>query len=334
MSSALRPPSLPLTARADASGLAGLGSLRAQAGREPKRAVQEAARQFEALFMQELMKSMRQATQSAGMLDNEGTKLGTELLDTELSTRLTGMPRGLSEAIVRQLELRMQGDGAALPGRLPGAPADGSGSSRGADADAAAPGRLPAAREGLRGAAVLPHGPFDRRTAGAAAASPQAEFVQRHQAAARAAEAASGIPADFMLAQAAHESGWGRRPILRPDGASAHNLFGIKAGPGWQGPVAEATTTEFIDGRAHKTVARFRAYASPEAAFQDYARLIQGSPRYREAYRQALAEPASALSAAQYAQSLQRAGYATDPHYADKLARLIDTTRRLRGAEA
>ena len=125
-----------------------------------------------------------------------------------------------------------------------------------------------------------------------------------------------------MVAQAALETGWGRREILHADGSPSHNLFGIKAGPGWKGPVAEVTTTEFVEGRPVKLKAAFRAYGSYAESFADYARLIGTNPRYAQVM-------ASADDAARFAQGLQRAGYATDPQYADKLARVIDTTLRL-----
>lgn len=259
-----------------------LTALRAKAAADPKGAVREVAKQFEALFMQELMKSMRAATLSSGMLDNEGSKLGTEMLDQQLATQLTGMPGGLSDAIKRQLERQM---GLAA---TPAAAANPLLSQR-------AP-RIP-----------------DRSAAA---------FVQQHTQAAQAAEAATGIPAAFMVGQAAHESGWGRREILNADGTPSHNLFGIKAGADWKGPVAETMTTEFVDGRAVKTVARFRAYASHAESFADYARLMKNSPRYQQVLAQA-------QDAGSFASGLQRAGYATDPAYAEKLTRVINTTLRL-----
>ena len=274
-----------------ASDARSIDSLKASATRDPKTAVREAAKQFEALFMQELMKSMRsaQATMASGMLDNAATKLGTEMLDTQFSTKMTGMPGGLADAIARQLERQMGAASSSLtmpkPERL--------------ELDANEAPRIP------------------NKGAGA--------FVDQHQKAADAVSAESGIPAAFMIGQAAHESGWGRREIRNTDGSSSHNLFGIKAGSSWNGPTAEITTTEYIDGQARKVTARFRAYASYEESFRDYAKLIKDNPRYSDA-------AANTASASAYAASLQRAGYATDPAYADKLTRVINTTLRLQRA--
>ena len=283
-----------------AKGALSIAELRSAAARDPKAAIRETAKQFEALFMQQLMKSMRDATMSSGMLDNEGTKLGTEMLDSQYAAKMTGLPGGLTDAIARQLE-RQMGVGASPALAAPAAPASGA----------------PAA---------------------AAAATPlsqkQVDFVQQHAGAARAAEAESRIPAAFMIGQAAHESGWGRQEIRNADGSSARNLFGIKAGAGWNGPVAEITTTEYVDGVAQKVTAKFRAYASYEESFRDYARMLKDSPRYAAVAAQAAQGAASAASAAGFAQGLQRAGYATDPAYADKLARVINTTMRVQRATA
>ena len=263
-----------------------LEALKFSAGKNPKAAVKEAAKQFEALFMQQLMKSMRDASMSSGMLDNEGSKLGTEMLDTQFATKMTGLPGGLSDIIAKQLERQMSGAQPAIP--------DTSGT--------ATKGVAPAS--GAKG------------TAG------QAEFVSRHSEAARAAEAESGIPAAFMIAQAAHETGWGQRDIRNADGSPSNNLFGIKAGASWKGAVAEVTTTEYVDGQPRKVTARFRAYASAADSFADYAKLMKTSPRYTGVV-------SNATTAQGFAQGLQNAGYATDPAYADKLSRVINTTLRL-----
>jgi len=295
-----------MSAASGASSLAGLlgpsgdatsiAALRSAAARDPKAAIRETAKQFEALFMQQLMKSMREATLSPGLLDNSGTQLGTEMLDTQYANKMSGLPGGLAAAIARQLE-RQLGSGAA--------------------AALAAPAAARAATPSLEAT------PLSAR---------QVDFIRTHQEAARAAEAVSGIPAAFTVAQAAHESGWGQREIRNADGTPSHNLFGIKAGPGWSGPVAEITTTEYVGGEAQKVTARFRSYASYDESFRDYARLMKESPRYAGVVAQAAQAPASAASAQGFAQGLQRAGYATDPAYADKLGRLINTTLRMQKA--
>jgi flagellar protein FlgJ len=264
-----------------------LEALRSNAARDPKAVIREAAKQFETLFLQQLMKSMREATMASGMLENSGTKLGNEMLDTQFANKMTGLPGGLGEMIARQLERQITGGTppAAAPAHIP----------------------VPAAADSAPDLSVSQR---------------QADFLRLHQGAATQSEAQSGIPAAFMVAQAAHESGWGRREIRNADGSPSHNLFGIKAGPGWTGKVAEVTTTEYVDGQPRKVKAKFRAYDSAEASFRDYAKLISGSPRYAKVMEQG-------ASAQGFAVGLQRAGYATDPAYAAKLGRVINTTLRL-----
>ena len=283
-----------------------LDALRSRAASDPKAAVREAARQFEALFMQELMKSMRSTTLAGGGVaglggdDGAGAKMGTEMLDTQYASQLSGMAGGLSEAITRHLERQM----------------------------GLSPGPIPSTRSANDTPQPLTAKPAPIKIPQTGAAG----FVQQHSAAAREAEAATGIPAAFMVAQAAHETGWGRKEIRHADGAPAYNLFGIKAGAGWRGPVAEVTTTEYVNGQAKKVVAKFRAYGSYAESFADYARLMTKSPRYAGMVDKVagLAGAAKGADAAVgFAQGLQRAGYATDPAYADKLTRVINTTLRL-----
>ena len=319
---------------ADSQALKGL---RGTAARDPKVAIKEAAKQFESLFMQELMKSMRKATQSSGLMDNAGTQMGTDMLDDQFALKMSGLPGGLGSVIERQLQRQMGGTLENKSGlKSPPPPASTS---------------------------ALPIAEVSRASATNAALTVkerQLDFVQRNTASARAAEAQTGIPASFMVAQAAHESGWGKRDIRNADGSPSNNLFGIKAGANWKGPVAEVVTTEYVDGKAQKVVAKFRAYESTDASFRDYAKLMKESPRYAgvvagvvagvaagvvpgvapaatEGIQLAAYNPSvkfsgadtSAANASRFAHGLQRAGYATDPAYADKLTRVINTTLRL-----
>ena len=271
-------------------------ALRARAAPDPKATIKEAAKQFESLFMKEIMKNMRQSTLPSGMLDNAGTELGNDMLDTQFAKQMTGLRGGLSDVIARQLE-RQMGVTAPTPAATKAVPAA-------TPAQATPTARSEAAFSQTNGSAR------------------QIGFLQANLQAAQAAEGATGIPATFMLAQAAHESGWGQREIRNADGSSANNLFGIKAGSSWKGAVAEVTTTEYVDGQPRKATRRFRAYASAADSFSDYARLMKDNSRYSQVL-------ASAGSAERFAQGLQAAGYATDPAYADKLGRIINTTLRL-----
>jgi flagellar protein FlgJ len=130
------------------------------------------------------------------------------------------------------------------------------------------------------------------------------------------------VPAAYVVGQAALESGWGRQEIRHPDGRSAHNLFGIKAGSGWKGATVDVATTEYVDGKPQRSVERFRAYGSYEEAFRDWAALMAGNARYAPVLR-------AGQSVSGYASGMQRAGYATDPRYGEKLERTINRTLML-----
>ena len=265
-----------------------LDALKAQANKDGTGAIKEAAKQLESLFMRELIKSMRDATVKSGLLDSAQSEISSDLLDQQLSVSMSGLPGGLSAAIERQLSRQTVAmDNTRV---------------------------LPPASDG----ATAPRAP-------AGSAGAKQGFVQQHQEAAERIEQQSGIPAHYMMGQAAHETGWGKREIKNADGSSSFNLFGIKAGPGWTGKVAEVTTTEYVNGEARKVKAKFRAYDSYEDSFRDYANMITNSPRYEKV----LTKTASPLA---FATELKRAGYATDPDYAGKLSRVINSTLQVQRA--
>ncbi|HEX5310638.1 flagellar assembly peptidoglycan hydrolase FlgJ [Aquabacterium sp.] len=283
--------------------LRSLDRLKSASGADAKSGIKEAAKQLEGLFMQELMKSMRASTMNSGMLDNEATEMGTSMLDTQFANQMAGIPGGLADKIAKQLERQM--------GIKP--EVDTSSFDRAV--------ALPTLRT-PPSSSVQSTQSGNNDIGNTRALSASERFVLKHQTAAKAAEAATGIPASNILGQAGLESGWGKHEIKMPDGSSSHNLFGIKAGAGWKGKVAEVTTTEYFNGVAKKVTAKFRAYDSYAEAFTDHARLLSQSPRYSQTV-------ASADSVKDYAKGLQKAGYATDPAYADKLTKAINTTLRV-----
>lgn len=148
------------------------------------------------------------------------------------------------------------------------------------------------------------------------------QFLQRFLPAAKRAEAVTGIPASYILGQAALESGWGKREIRDAQGNTSFNLFGIKANSSWKGKSVAAITTEYQDGIAKRSKERFRAYDSYEASFEDWARLMANSPRYGKVMK-------NSNSAESFAVGLQTAGYATDPAYSKKLVSTIRSAMRV-----
>jgi flagellar protein FlgJ len=150
---------------------------------------------------------------------------------------------------------------------------------------------------------------------GGSTSGEQQAFLQSIAPWAKEAADKLGVAPELVQAHAALESGWGQRPIRNVDGASSHNLFGIKAGGKWDGATSETATTEYVGGAAVKTSAKFRAYPDGAAAFRDYAQMLLDNPRYKGAI-------GAGSDANAFAQGLAKGGYATDPAYAAKLARL------------
>ena len=252
-------------------------------------------------FVGMLLKSMRQAGGQEGMFDNEQSRMYTTMLDQQLSQKMASRGIGLADAMVRQLSQQSMQQ-ALLSEEMPSLPNLGAVNQylfqqkNGIRSD-----QLKENADGVEGLSSSRH---------------VQEFTQKLSQHAEQASLNSGVPAKFMLGQAALESGWGRREIKAADGSTSHNLFGIKAGASWHGKTVDAMTTEYANGVAYQKVEKFRAYDNYADSFKDYARLLTDNPRYQDVLR-------SGGDAVQFAQALQKAGYATDPAYAEKLTRVI-----------
>ncbi len=261
-----------------------LGDLRLKARTDPDAALKSAAQQFEAVFMNMMLKSMRDSVDQDGVFDSEQTRQFTSMLDQQLSQSLSTKGIGLADVMMHQLK------------------------PKGASTQAAAAGTAVAASN-APGSTGLPL----EKTAPPSRAN---DFVNKLWPHAAEASRTTGISAHFMIGHAALESGWGKAEIRAADGTPSHNLFGVKAGRGWTGAVVEATTTEYVNGVAQKSMEKFRAYSSYAEGFKDYANMLRNNPRYA-------AVIASGNDAAGFCAGLQMGGYATDPMYAEKLSRIL-----------
>ncbi|AOK28138.1 MULTISPECIES: flagellar assembly peptidoglycan hydrolase FlgJ [Burkholderia] len=294
----------------------GFDAMRAKAATAaPRDGVKMVAGQFDAMFTQMMLKSMRDATPSGGLLDSSASKMYTSMLDQQLAQQMSSKGIGVADALAKQL-LR-QTNGAFGAAGAPDAQDEGglAAMSALAAAYAGAPSRHGAlASRGYSAASALMP-PKGGGSGGDGSAQVDA-FVDKLAGAAQAASAATGVPARFIVGQAALESGWGKREIRGADGATSYNVFGIKATKGWRGRTVLAVTTEYVEGRPRRVVAQFRAYDSYEHAMTDYANLLKNNPRY-----------AGVLNAGQsvegFAHGMQKAGYATDPAYAKKLISIM-----------
>jgi flagellar protein FlgJ len=302
----------------------GVDALRRTVRNSPQEGMKQASKQFEVLFMQMMLKSMRDATPAEGLFDSQQEKMFTSMLDQQLAQNLSGRGLGLADAMYAQLSRSLKTDNSlATPeGAKPAPP----GMSQAVDAPGPKLALLnpapAAASESARPRAASPDLSLYEEATGQATMSRSVysqahveQFVSRLLPAAQRASQESGVPAQLIMAQAALESGWGRREIRADDGRASYNLFGIKATKDWKGRVAETTTTEVVNGVPQKSRAAFRAYDSYEAAFSDYARLLGNNPRY--------ANVRAAKTANEAALELQESGYATDPQYSGKLIRIM-----------
>lgn len=304
----------------------GAQDVRSQFQKDPQSGLKAAAQQFETMFLQMVLKSMRDTVPSDGLLSNDQTRFYNSLLDQQMAQNLSTSGRGVgfAQLIERQLGGQFSGQAASGLEQVP----DAAGNVL-ADMAASLAGKsLPVPAEGVRYRQVgsaLPtsadYASVSRISSGetvqpADIPANAKAFVDRVWPDAVAASRSTGIPPQFLVAHAALESGWGKSEIRRPDGSSSHNLFGVKAGQRWSGDSVNSRTTEYVDGAPLQTTERFRAYGSYSEAFQDYANLLRSSPRYSGVI--------GSQNGTEFAQRLQQAGYATDPKYAEKLARIID----------
>lgn len=269
----------------------GMDRLKLQAKNDPKAAVRAAAQQFEALFLDMMLKSMREATPEEGLFDSAQSKMYSGMLDGQLSQKMaSGKGIGLAEMMARQLERAVTPSGINLPAQ-------------------------PVPLKKVTGEISLP-APVAEKITRADFSSPK-DFVNSLWPHATEASRVTGIPAHFLLGHAALESGWGQRQIQGADGSPSYNLFGIKAGASWKGSSVEVPTTEYVNGVAQKMVGKFRAYGSYAEAFQDYAETLRASGRYAGVFSEG-------TDASGFARVLQQGGYATDPMYASKLVKILN----------
>lgn len=280
-----------------------LNELKAKAGSDPAANIRPVARQVEGMFVQMMLKSMREALPKDGLFSSEQTRLYTSLYDQQIAQQMTaGKGLGLAEVMVKQMSPEHTlpaEDAPTLPMKFP----------------LETMVRYQNQELTQRVQQAIPQNYADSLPGSSKA------FLAQLTLPAQLASQQSGVPHHLILAQAALESGWGQRQIRRENGEPSYNLFGVKASANWKGPVTEIVTTEYENGEAKKVKAKFRVYGSYLEALSDYVGLLTRNPRY--------AAVATAASAEQGAQALQNAGYATDPHYARKLTSMIQQLKSM-----
>lgn len=283
-----------------------LNELKTKAGQDPQANLRPVARQVEGMFVQMMLKSMRETLPKDGMFSSDQTRLYTSMYDQQIAQQMTaGKGLGLAEEMVKQLSAQQQApaeNAVQVPMKF--------------DMQTVTSYQNAALTQMVRKA--LPKAPDNSDVP---LSGDSKDFLAQLSLPARLASEQSGIPHHLILAQAALESGWGQRQIRQQNGEPSFNLFGVKASGNWKGKVTEITTTEFENGEAKKVKAKFRVYSSYLEALSDYVGLLTRNPRY--------AAVTSASTAEQGAQALQNAGYATDPQYARKLTGMIQQLKSM-----
>ncbi|WP_394252492.1 flagellar assembly peptidoglycan hydrolase FlgJ [Vibrio profundi] len=264
-------------------------------------ALKAAAKQFESIFTSMLFKSMRDANSSfkSDMLNSQNEQFYRQMLDDQMSSELSASGSlGLADMIVAQLsagqgtdetEVRMRNEAFDTTLRLP------------TDEEKA---RNIAANLDIKQAQKAQPASFD---------SPES-FVSSMRPYAEKAAQALGVDPSLLIAQAALETGWGSKMVKNSLGNS-NNLFNIKADRSWKGDKVATQTLEFHGKTAVKESASFRSYESFEDSFKDYVKFLNENPRYETALQQN-------ASSESFINGIHKAGYATDPNYADKVLRV------------
>ena len=313
----------------------GLAKLKQGAREQTPEAIKEVAKQFESVFLSMVLKSMRQAKLADGALDNNQSEFYRDMYDQQMAIHLAGKPGvGLADLIAQQLTPKQKNDeeekmqagdylnlalgfsshsvvrpqnNAFNPATTTVQPLDESGLNRLQESLD----RLEQNQQSMELAeqmdSAMSQGNINKQ-------------IFMNQLLPHAQQAANdlGVDANVLLAQAALETGWGKAVIKNDQGKSSFNLFNIKADRSWDGNQTRVSTLEYRDGVAKKEMAGFRSYESYKQSFDDYVNFIKSNPRYSEALKKT-------DNAAQYVRELQKAGYATDPRYAEKIMSIYNS---------
>ncbi len=306
--------------------LNGLAKLKNEARKNSPAAIKEVAKQFESIFLSNVLKGMRDAKLADGISDNDQSKFYKEMYDQQLAVHLAGKPGvGLAELIAKQLSHEDKDDHAKMGvedylNRSSGSNKTASPTSHSASKSSATHENNDWVKPKNEVIHAYIHDKYSVKEISenklknifSQPIKSAEDFVEKLTPYAEQAAKELGVAPKVLLAQAALETGWGRSVIKHSDGSSSFNLFNIKAGKSWHGEQTHVSTLEYKNGVARKEQAGFRSYGSYQESFQDYVNFIKNNPRYHNALQHA-------GNGERYLQELQRAGYATDPSYARKV---------------
>lgn len=291
----------------------GLNQLRYQAkqSQDDQQTMRQVAAQFESLFVNMMLKSMRQASLGEGIFDSDQSKMYQDMADQQLASDLSSRGGlGLQDVILRQLG----GQSTTMNQEIK------PGQAYSVDTVVVRPAL------GVKVNERIIEQIKDAKPADTEVVTPSGEvmsfdnpqdFVEKLWPYAEQAAEKIGVAPEVILSQAALETGWGQHVLSSKGGETSFNLFNIKADSSWAGDYTTKNALEYRDGKALHETSRFRAYDSYQQSFDDYVQFLQTQPRYREALQHV-------GDAETFVEQLHKAGYATDPHYADKIKRIMN----------
>ncbi len=284
---------------------AGLAEMRARSRVDPQASLRKVAKQFEGIFIQMMLKSMRDASMGDDIFDSDQSKLYRDMFDKQIALDMaSGKGIGIADTLVRQLSRNKSGHEAATS-----YPA--TAQQRQFEVPEAGKILPPQNLETPGASGTESHNDADT-TKDISQFKNADEFRRYLMPYAEKAAAKLGVSPELLVSQAALETGWGKAIATRPDGSSSYNLFNIKADHRWQGDRIVKTTLEYDNGIAKYEKASFRAYHSYADSFNDYVNFLRSNSRYADALQWHGDNQ-------RFIKGLQQAGYATDPNYADKV---------------
>ncbi len=289
----------------------GLAKLKNEARKESPEALKHVAKQFESIFLKMMLKNMRDAKLSDGIFDSDQSEFYQEMYDQQLAVHLSAESGiGLADMIVKQLSpAQPVADKLALKDYFKKPVNMGKNKKVEQLNQDTKFVETKKANKKIKSGKNLPIKTID-------------QFIKQLKPYADKAAEELGVDSRMLMAQAALETGWGKSVIRTKEGSSSHNLFNIKADKSWHGNKAVVPTLEFESGVAKKTVSGFRSYESYQDSFSDYVSFIKQNPRYSDAIKQ-VGNPDK------YIQELQKAGYATDPRYAEKVMAIYNSNKMI-----
>ncbi len=264
-----------------------INQLKVAARQEPEQALQGIARQFEGIFLNMVLKSMRKANFGDPYFDSNQSQFYQEMFDNQLALSMSQKnSMGLADALVKQLQ-----------GYLPA-------QENSKDKNTPSVGDM---SQEMKAGKSLPGSNF----------SSKENFIKQLLPHAQSAAEKLDVPAEVLIAQAAVETGWGKYVSRFEGGRSSYNLFNIKADASWDGKYLAKDTLEVINGVTQKQHAKFRVYDSFAESFEDYVKFLKENPRYQQALE-------NSKDPELFLQQLQQSGYATDPAYANKILTVLN----------